>query len=221
MDFTTKCSRSFTATDFLDSCAIGHDNRMSPYGFDDTSPPLYPYLKATSAHSAAVQLYARSGQLATMDVLYARGKANDNRCPLGCDTIGNMHHLFIHCAAYAEWRIQAGNDIVDDTGKKLRGLLVERDCELIEDDLTQLAESIFSTDSSKWLLGKNVYYLGKHPPLTKYIDATTIPSTILRRRVISHLSSEWHTRCIRLSGRIFGDYQRRMAVMNRCRKRAS
>lgn len=31
--------------------------------FDDTSPPSYPYGKATSAYSTVVQLYSRSGQL--------------------------------------------------------------------------------------------------------------------------------------------------------------
>jgi hypothetical protein len=49
--------------------AIGHGYRMGMSGFDETSPPTYPYLKAVSAHSAAVQLYARSGQLATVDLL--------------------------------------------------------------------------------------------------------------------------------------------------------
>lgn len=42
---------------------------MVTWAHDDSFPPEYPYLKATAAHLAAVQLYARSGQLATADIL--------------------------------------------------------------------------------------------------------------------------------------------------------
>jgi hypothetical protein len=199
--------------------SIGHGHRMTMSGFDETSPPTYPYLKAVSAHSAAVQLYARSGQLATADVLYSRGKASNKICPFGCEAIGNMHHLFVNCKEYTEWRSQAGLDLVVDTEKKLRGLLVnDEERKGVEDDLLHLAESIFSDDSPIWPLQKNVYYLGKHPSLSKCINETTVKNEILRKRVIFHISTDWHSRCIRLAGRIFGDYQRRMAVMNGCRK---
>jgi hypothetical protein len=203
--------------------AAGYSRRMSILGFDDTPPPSYPYLKAASAHSAAVQLYARSGQLATADVLYTRGKAQDNLCPLGCKVTGSMHHLFLHCTNYDEWRLQAGVDLVSETKKKLHALLSEEECALIEGELIQLAESIFSTDSSgcQWPLQMNVYYLGKHPSLSRIISDDKIQSAILRRRTISHISSDWHSRCIRLAGRIFGDYQKRMAAINGCRKRTT
>lgn len=49
---------------------IGHSLRMSTWAHDKHTPPDYPYTCATSAHSAAVQLYARSGQLATADILF-------------------------------------------------------------------------------------------------------------------------------------------------------
>lgn len=201
--------------------AIGHDHRMMMYGFDETSPPMYPYLKAASAHSAAVQLYARSGQLATADLLHSRGKAEDKSCPLGCNAIGNMHHLFVYCAEYSEWRNQAGLELVSDTEKRIRGLLKEDELEPVATGLLKLAESIFSSDSLAWPLQKNVYYLGKHPSLTKCINKTTVKNEVLRRRLISHISTDWHSKCIRLAGRIFGDYQRRMAVMNGCRKRST
>src|ERR1700678_4123301 len=53
----------------MTSLSHGHSQRMSTWAHDDTPPPEYPYLKAVLAHSAAVQLYARSGQLATADIL--------------------------------------------------------------------------------------------------------------------------------------------------------
>jgi len=67
--------------------SLGQDRsqRMSTWAHDDTPPPKYPYTKATSAHSAAVQLYARLGQLATADILRKRNKLENDECRLGCD----------------------------------------------------------------------------------------------------------------------------------------
>ena len=78
---------------------IGHDLRMSTWAHDPGPPPDFPYIKAVSAHSAAIQLYARSGQLAMADVLYRRGKKDSDLCCLGCDATGDMHHIFVYCIA--------------------------------------------------------------------------------------------------------------------------
>ncbi|KAF8157253.1 hypothetical protein B0H34DRAFT_798547 [Crassisporium funariophilum] len=67
------------------SLGHGHNQRMSNWIYNDTPPPEYSYLKATSAHSAAVQLYARSGQLATADTLKKRNKIDNDICRLGCN----------------------------------------------------------------------------------------------------------------------------------------
>ena len=150
-----------------------------------------------------------------------KGKEWEQVCPFGCNAIGNAHHLFVHCMEYTEWRNQARVELLADTKKKLCGLLKDEELELVKVNLLPLAESIFSDNSPMWLLQKNVYYLGKHPSLTSYIDKTIIRSEILRRHVTSHILMDWHLRCIQLAGRIFGDYQRRMAVMNGCRKRAT
>lgn len=200
--------------------ALGHGYRMSMSGFDDTSPPIYPYLKAVPAHSAAVQLYARSGQLATAEILHSRGKTENRSCPRGCNRIGDMHHLFVHCEEYAEWRNQAGLELVLDTEKRLQGILKGEELQaVLKTGLLRLAESIFADDSSMWPLQKNVYYLGKHPSPAPYINETTVKNVIIRRRATSHIAMEWHSRSIRLAGLIFGDYQRCMAVLNGCRKR--
>ena len=55
---------------------------------------------------------------------------------------------------------------------------------LVEVGIIHLAESIFSPDSPEWPLHMNVYYLGKHPSLSKMIGETQIRRTILRKRVI-------------------------------------
>ena len=167
------------------------------------------------------QLYARSGQLVTVDILYLRGKSQDRLCPFGCIAIGDMHHLFVGCTVYMEWRTQAGSELVAETGKKLHSLLRDAEREAVEAGLLQIAGSILSDNSPMWPLQKNVYYLGKHPSLKKYINKTTVKNEILRRHVISHISMDWHSRCIRLAGQIFGDYQRHMAVINGCKKQAT
>ena len=41
---------------------IGNKYRMSTWAHEQSSPPDFPYLRATSAHSAAVQLYAYGKQ---------------------------------------------------------------------------------------------------------------------------------------------------------------
>jgi hypothetical protein len=57
-----------TATDL----AKGHHNRMTTWLYHTPNPPPFIYDKATSAYTAAIQLYARSGQLATAENVEAR-----------------------------------------------------------------------------------------------------------------------------------------------------
>ncbi|KIJ89618.1 hypothetical protein K443DRAFT_126728, partial [Laccaria amethystina LaAM-08-1] len=75
---------------------FGNKHRMATWAHDQSSPPDFPYLRSPSAHLAAVQLYARSGQLPTADILVERGKMSNNRCRLGCDDVEDMHHVFVN-----------------------------------------------------------------------------------------------------------------------------
>ncbi|KAJ7856161.1 hypothetical protein B0H13DRAFT_1463299, partial [Mycena leptocephala] len=77
--------------------AAGHQQRMALSHYDTKAPPEYPYTHAYSAYSAVVHLSARSGQLATADLLYSRGKSDDARCRMGCDAIEEQHHIFVIC----------------------------------------------------------------------------------------------------------------------------
>jgi hypothetical protein len=92
------------------SLSQGHSQQMSTWAHDNTPPPDYPYLRAVSAHSAAVQLYARSGQLATADILKKRNQLDDDKCRLGCDATETPRHLFVSCQKYQEWR----NDVLQE-----------------------------------------------------------------------------------------------------------
>ncbi|KAJ7228423.1 hypothetical protein GGX14DRAFT_530225 [Mycena pura] len=79
----------------------GHQNRMTIDLYDPTPPYEFPYTHAFSAYSALVQLYARSGQLPTADLLYSRG----------CEAIEDAHHIFVDCTHYASWRSKAAEEL--------------------------------------------------------------------------------------------------------------
>lgn len=185
---------------------------MSTWAHDQSSLPDFPYLRATSAHSAAVQLYARSGQLPTADILMERGKLSNDRCRLGCDDIEDMHHVFVYCRIYEEWRIETGMSLVEWTTEKLNTMEVEG---VVRDNLLKTVKSLFIDDPLVWPLQKTLFYLGQLPKIDPLINSESGEhGEIFRRRLKSHIVNGWHTSCIRLAGRIFGDFQRRMAVLN-------
>ncbi|KAJ7124851.1 hypothetical protein C8R44DRAFT_594579, partial [Mycena epipterygia] len=129
--------------------AAGHQQRMSISLYDSKSPPEYSYTHAYSAYSAVVQLYARSGQLATADVLYSRGKLPSPQCHYGCDTVDDQHHIFVECVHYAEWRSKAATDVFQRTNNKLAEKEIE---EADRVSLLSIAKSLFSDDTVIWPL---------------------------------------------------------------------
>lgn len=195
---------------------IGNRYRMSTWAHDQSSPPEFPYLRAASAHSAAVQLYSRSGQLPTADILVERGKLSSDRCRLGCDEVEDMHHVFVYCEAYREWRAEAEASVVEWTKDRLATLEVE---EVVANNLLKSAKSLFTDDPSVWPLQKTLFYLGQLPKVDPLISSGSVePGEVFRKRLKCHIVNGWHLSCIRLAGRIFGDFQRRMAVLNDVKK---
>ncbi|KAJ7164514.1 hypothetical protein C8R46DRAFT_1177069 [Mycena filopes] len=102
--------KSTIRTSSIDA-GIAHQ-RMSLSLYDGIPPPEWSYTHAYSAYSAIVQLYARSGQLPTADVLQTRGKRDSSLCRLGCDEIEDMHHIFVACPRYEDWRAKAAADLL-------------------------------------------------------------------------------------------------------------
>ena len=98
---------------------IGHDLQMLTWAHNPGPPPDFPYTKAVSAHFAAVQLYVRSGQLVMAEVLYKRGKRDNDLCSLGCDEMGDMHHSFVCCKQYEQWREDARRELLERMELKL------------------------------------------------------------------------------------------------------
>jgi hypothetical protein len=194
----------------ITSLSHGHSQRMSTWAHDDTPPPEYPYLKAVAAHSAAVQLYARSGQLATADILKKRNQLEDDKCRLGCDATETPRHLFVNCIKYQEWRDESLKEVLDRTELKLATFEIVGET---KENIIAAAKSLF-IDSLIWPLHFSLYYLGQLPNLNILFSENSIINPIQKRRLVSHLAADWHTSSIRLAGRIFGDFQKRMAVLN-------
>lgn len=192
------------------SLSQGHNQRMSTWAHDDTPPPDYPYLTAVSAHSAAIQLYARSGQLATADILKNRNKLQDDKCRLGCDATESPRHLFVNCPKYQEWRDESLKEVLAKTQLKISTFEIVGET---KENIIAAAKSLF-TDSTIWPLHFSLYYLGQIPSVNKLFSVNSNINFIQKRRIISHLAADWHISSIRLAGRIFGDFQKRMAVLN-------
>ncbi|KAJ7841920.1 hypothetical protein B0H14DRAFT_2231219, partial [Mycena olivaceomarginata] len=85
------------------SSAAHHYTTRNPH----PNSPTHAYL----AYSALIQLYARSGQLSTADLLYSRGLLPSPRCHMGCDAIEDAHHIFVNCARYEDWRAKAAEEL--------------------------------------------------------------------------------------------------------------
>ncbi|KAJ7460333.1 hypothetical protein FB451DRAFT_1271046 [Mycena latifolia] len=173
-------------------------------------PPEYSYTMAYSAYSAVVQLYARSGQLPTAEILHSRGKIDDERCRAGCDAIEDQHHIFVVCERYAEWREKAAEDLYRRTNNKLA-----------EKGIEEVNRSLFSDNKSIWPLHYSTYYLGHLPKIEPHLPRKIGENgdRVVRTRLAHHLASDWHTAAIRLAGRIWGDWQREMAKANDARGR--
>ncbi|KAJ7774186.1 hypothetical protein DFH07DRAFT_800602 [Mycena maculata] len=194
-----------------EALAVGNHQRMLTSVYETRPPPEFPYIRAYSAFSATVQLYARSGQLATADTLAKRNKIESEQCRFGCDAAEDMHHLFVDCKRYSDWRVKAAEELTKKTEKKLNEKGVE---EAAQKRLLSAAKSLFSRNDDIWPLKHSFYYLGHIPPLDSLLPANTPLNGLARERLLHHFASDWHLVAIRLAGRIFGDYQREMAKQN-------
>ncbi|TFK17261.1 hypothetical protein FA15DRAFT_736109 [Coprinopsis marcescibilis] len=181
--------------------------RMATWAHNSTAPPEFPYTKAISAYSATVQLYTRSGQLPIAETLYQRGEITKDTCRLGCMETETMPHLFVECRQYEALRAESTRIVMEKT----RAIICEYPVEdLDKENLTKTAECLFRHEPQIWPLGSSMFYLGQTPP----IKITAKISEVTKKKINSALTTEWHIASIRLAGRIFGDYQRRMAKLN-------
>ena len=201
-DFVDKVLAKTTA----ELLSHGHKRRMATWIYEQRSPPPYLYQKATSAYSALLQLYARSGQLPIGTIMKDRGVKDDIRCRMGCEAIEDEHHLFIECQHFQDMRTSAGKDLQDGARRLCREKGIE---EAQIDRLLTKVEFFYDDDPELWPLGNSRFYLGHVPPLAPWTNNVKCGTNSAQERFIYGLYSLFHTSSIRLAGRIFGEAQRK------------
>ncbi|KAJ7855104.1 hypothetical protein B0H13DRAFT_1526430, partial [Mycena leptocephala] len=118
-------------------------------------------------------------------------------CRAGCQAIEDQHHIFIDCPAYADWRTKAADDAYRRTKAKLE-----------EKEIPE-ADGVGLLTAAK-----------PHSPFDHLIPKKIGNGEALARtRLAHHIASDWHTAAIRLAGRIWGDWQRKMAQSTDTRRR--
>ena len=94
----------FIAKATADKLALLPKHRMTTWLYDINPPPPWIYTKASNAYTALVQLYARSGQLATAEGMSSKNLLTSKLCRFGCPDIESPHHIFAICGRYSELR---------------------------------------------------------------------------------------------------------------------
>ncbi|KII84505.1 hypothetical protein PLICRDRAFT_117547 [Plicaturopsis crispa FD-325 SS-3] len=198
----------FLARAASENLAIGHRQRMATWLYDPRPPPLYPYTRATAAYSALVQLYARSGQLATAEGLKQKGQGSDDGCRYGCNAIEDPYHIFVECRRFEALRREATEGVEKRTKARIldKGLEEARFASLLA-----AAKLLFSDSVDIWPLQYSAYYLGHVPPLDGHVPPDAFDDRLTRERFLHNVHADWHLAAVRLASRIFGTVQREMA----------
>jgi hypothetical protein len=101
---------------------------MATWLYDQQPPPTYPYMRVTSAYTALVQPYARSGQLPTAEGMVQKGQSEDKSCRMGCKAIEDMHHIFVNCPEYSKLREEVEIEVVKRTQTRIEAIKIEETC---------------------------------------------------------------------------------------------
>lgn len=149
---------------------------MATWLYDQCPPPSFIYTHAVSAYSATIQLYARSGQLATANGLCQKAMLAHELCRLGCQAIESPHHVFVDCPVFQTFWDEAAKEILRVTEKALES--AKKD--LKEFPGLQAAAASFLIDCNiTWPLTITQFYLGHIPPLEHYIHRASFSSMLM------------------------------------------
>ncbi|KAF5379366.1 hypothetical protein D9615_006585 [Tricholomella constricta] len=174
---------------FSTSNAVWSSRLTSPLLYDPTPPPSYLYQRSPYAYAAIIQLYARSGQLDSGDLLASRFDVGYLPwCRFGCDAIESPHHLFVNCFHFANLRHSSMFDLLAVIETTVNAVPLPTRRSIID-----LTASLFS-DSTSWPMGQTRFYLGFLPCISHLPLSTTLRSRI---------TNTWHTASIHLAGRIW------------------
>ena len=181
---------------------------MTTWLYQQPSPPTHVYHRATSAYTAAVQLYARSGQLTTAEKVEERqGEGNGGKCWLGCSVLEDEHHIFVDRPVFDEWRKEAGTQLHKTLSERLK--LTGLGGNMVS-DIVERAKFFYEDNSERWPLRESTYYLGLVPKIERWItpECGNI-SRITKERIIKGIYCDWHNTGVRLlvASRIYGELQ--------------
>ena len=197
----------FSANETANKLALMPKHRMSTWLYDPNPPPPWIYTKASSAYTALVQLYARSGQLATAHGMCQKKVLTCQTCRFGCPNTENPHHIFVDCHRYSEMRTKALDPLIKGVETRLD------DAGVNPPDQTRIMNTvkhIFSDSKDVWPLQSSMYYLGQIPKVEPLLSPTSTTSAVNRSRLIHNLATDMHLTSARLASRIYGDMQREM-----------
>ena len=200
----------FYAISTADSLSLLPKHRMSTWLYDLNPPPPWIYTKATSAYTALIQLYARSGQLPTAEGMHQKNatSVSSQACRFGCLATESPHHIFAICGRFSELR----NKELASLSLSVKGRL---DDAAIgpphQSSILQLAKFIFSDSDLVWPLHSTVFFLGQIPKVEPLLSPLSMPNSVNRSRLIHNIATDLHLSSVRLASRIFGDLQKEIS----------
>jgi hypothetical protein len=195
----------FCAKSTADTLALLPKHRMTTWLYDPNAPPPWLYLKASSAYTALVQLYARSGQLPTADGMFNKKASISSLCRFGCPHTETPHHIFVVCPRFSELR----NNELSSLEVLIKRRLDDADIDTPhQTPIIQLAKSIFSDSNSIWPLHSTAFFLGQIPKVEPLLSPLSITNSVKRSRLIHNIATDLHLSSVRLTSRIFGDLQK-------------
>ncbi|KAG1893693.1 uncharacterized protein F5891DRAFT_1258312 [Suillus fuscotomentosus] len=199
--------------------------------------PDFPYTRASSSFSAAVQLYPRSSQLNTAEVRHRRFRDISLWCHFGCDAFQSVHHVFALYPAFLAIRHAYSEQLCDESSSLLEGKTTDRVREVLE----LAARHLFSDDAGLWPQYRMRSYASVVPPLARIVrdmsetEVGVLPlqshgmgnfassnagvlspqldSAMIEPGLLSRLAQAWHAHSTRFAGHL-GDYKRRMRSLN-------
>jgi hypothetical protein len=190
-----------------DSLALLPKHRMTSWLYDLNPSPPWIYIKASSAYTALVQLYARSGQLPTADGMYQKKATLSRTCRFGCHDTETPHHIFSVCDRFSELRVNELDSLYTAVKKRLDEATVNPP---EQQPVLDLAKSIFSDSPTYWPLRSTVFYLGQIPKIGPLLPLP-MNDSVKRSRIIHNIATDLHLSSVRLASRIFGNLQKEIS----------
>ena len=198
----------FSAKATANKLALLPKHRMATWLYDLNSPPPWVYMKAASAYTALVQLYARSGQLPTAQGMCQKKALVSQNCRFGCPDTESPHHIFVDCPRYSELRAKELDSLITCVEKRLHEAKLPPEDQAL---LLQSAKSMFSDSQTFWPLDSATFFLGQIPKVDPLIPPNSMNNLVNRSRLVHNVASDMHLSSVRLASRIFGDLQKAMS----------